>query len=135
MFLFNFIEGIMSDMEAYQDENLLVICANMNKMLTQLCQIQQSFPTNTESERYNVDAAARYLGIKKGTLYNWTSKQEIGFSKVGGAIFFTKKQLDDYIAAHTVRSRREIAIELHTKIVCGNGYMAKPTSYKSKRSN
>jgi excisionase family DNA binding protein len=125
----------MSDMEANQDENLLLICANMNKMLTQLCQNQQSFTIGTENERFNVDAASRYLGIKKGTLYNWTSKQEIGYSKVGGTIFFTKKQLDDYISAHTVRSRREIAIELKTKIACGNGNMAKPTSYKSKRSN
>lgn len=116
-------------------DKLVTLDARVYNMEIMFDQIQQSFPTITENERFNVDAAARYLGIKKGTLYNWTSKQEIGFSKVGGAIFFTKKQLNDYIAAHTVRSRREIAIELNTKIACGNGYMAKPPSYKSKRSN
>lgn len=125
----------MSNIGFELNQELVTMKSDISSLKEDFNRLLQTSITKVESERIYMDDAAAYLGLAKGTLYNHTHRRNIGYSRLGGKICFTKKQLDDFIAERTVLSRREIAIEMHTKIACGNGYMAKPTSYKSKRSN
>lgn len=49
-----------------------------------------------------VDEAAVYLGIAPGTLRNWLSARTIPYVKVGRLTRLSTRDLDAFIAAHTV---------------------------------
>ncbi len=100
------------------DDEFGTIWSEIDKLKSDFNLLRQSSEANVVDGRYYMDAAAQYLGVSKGTLYNYTSRQMIGFSRLGKTIVFTKKQLDDFIAAHTYRSWREIAIDFNTKQAC-----------------
>ncbi len=44
-------------------------------------------------EPLNVDQAARFLGLKKGTVYNMVSRKVIPHYKVGSRVLFTQAKL------------------------------------------
>jgi excisionase family DNA binding protein len=49
-----------------------------------------------------VEDAAEYLGIAAGTLRNWLSARRIAYVKVGRLTRLSTRDLDAFIAAHTV---------------------------------
>lgn len=49
-----------------------------------------------------VEDAAKYLGIAPGTLRNWLSARRIAYVKVGRLTRLSQRDLDAFIAAHTV---------------------------------
>lgn len=57
----------------------------------------------------NADEAARYLGIKKHTLYKKTCHREIPFFKpCGHAIYFKKADLDEWVTSSRVATDAEL---------------------------
>jgi excisionase family DNA binding protein len=56
-----------------------------------------------ESGPFDLDAAAKYLGISKSHLYQLTSKAQIGhFKPAGKKIYFDRSDLDDYLTRKRV---------------------------------
>ncbi len=56
-----------------------------------------------ESGPFDLDAAAKYLGISKSHLYQLTSKARIGhFKPAGKKIYFDKSDLDSYLTRSRV---------------------------------
>jgi len=52
---------------------------------------------------FDLDAAAKYLGISKSHLYQLTSKAQIGhFKPAGKKIYFDRSDLDDYLTRKRV---------------------------------
>jgi excisionase family DNA binding protein len=45
-------------------------------------------------EPLNIDQAARFLGLKKGTLYNMISHKAIPYHKVGRRVLFRRAELE-----------------------------------------
>lgn len=64
-----------------------------------------------EPATYSVPDAARYLGVSRATLYRITAERGTGKSSlmptvIRGRRVFTRKQLDAYLDACTVKPRR-----------------------------
>lgn len=53
----------------------------------------------------NLTDAAAYLGVQPATLYEWVSKRKIEYVKMGRLLKFDRRQLDRFIAQHTVKVR------------------------------
>lgn len=47
-------------------------------------------------EPLNIDQAARFLGLKKGTVYNMISRKAIPYHKVGRRVLFRQTELEDW---------------------------------------
>lgn len=67
--------------------------------------VQNVIEKNTEKEKpvsvpeiLNVEQVCRLLNMKKSTLYQKTHKSEIPFSKKGKALYFSRKDIFDWIA-------------------------------------
>jgi excisionase family DNA binding protein len=61
--------------------------------------------TVTRPGLLSVVEAAQYLGISKGTLYNWMSMRRIEYVKVGRRTVFRQAALDRFINENTVPTR------------------------------
>lgn len=64
-------------------------------------------------ERLSLVDAARYMGIKRSTMYKLTSSRKIPFYKFGKGIIFEKKELDDWMTSqsHHYRTMEDLATE------------------------
>ena len=58
-------------------------------------------------EPLSIRQAARLLGLRKGTLYNLTSRKEIPHYKVGNRIFFREIDLRTWFESKRVRTNQE----------------------------
>ena len=68
-----------------------------------------------EDTTFDMNRAADYLHLPKGSLYNFTSQNRIKYHKVGRQTFFHKNDLDNFIEQNTHKTRKEIQIEMRTK--------------------
>jgi excisionase family DNA binding protein len=62
---------------------------------------QSSIPANENDslpELLNVTQASEYLNLAKQTLYGFTSKGEIPYSKKGKKLYFKKSELNKWIS-------------------------------------
>ena len=50
----------------------------------------------------NINQAARFLGLRRGTVYNMVSRRAIPFHKVGRRVLFTKEELEAWFASTLV---------------------------------
>ncbi len=77
---------------------------------------QESVP-----ERINLIGAAKYLVVKKSTMYKLTMTRKIPFSKFGRKIIFYTKELDEWIKQNGIRvkTREEIEREASEYIMLG----------------
>lgn len=66
--------------------------------------------TSSEEEVLDFDATLKFLGIKQGTLYKWTSEGSIPHNKKG-KLFFIKKDLIDWIKSGKVKTNAELDVE------------------------
>ena len=60
---------------------------------------------------YTMESLAEYLGVELRTIYEMTCRGKIAYFKVGKQNRFTQSQVDDYIANHTKKSKRDIKRE------------------------
>ncbi len=58
-------------------------------------------------EPLSIRQAARLLGLRKGTLYNLTSRKEIPHYKVGNRIFFRETDLRTWFEGKRIRTNQE----------------------------
>lgn len=63
--------------------------------------------TSSDEEVLDFDATLKFLGIKQGTLYKWTSEGFIPHNKKG-KLFFIKKDLIDWIKSGKVKTNAEL---------------------------
>lgn len=57
-------------------------------------------------KRYmDVGEVAEYLGISKGTLYNWAQQRKLPFVKIGWLIRFDKNEIDQWIEKRRTAAR------------------------------
>ena len=59
---------------------------------------------NMENRLLSVEGSARYLGVRKSTIYSWAARHKIPSVKIGRRLLFDRKDLDDIIE----RSKRGI---------------------------
>ncbi|MCC8155345.1 MAG: helix-turn-helix domain-containing protein [Tannerellaceae bacterium] len=58
---------------------------------------------------FDIDEAALYTGIKKGTLYTMTMNQKIPYYKPNGKkIYFKREELDDWLTQNRISTKEEI---------------------------
>lgn len=55
-------------------------------------------------EPLNIDQAARFLGLKKGTVYNMIARRAIPYHKVGRRVLFTQGELASWFDSTLVPS-------------------------------
>jgi excisionase family DNA binding protein len=73
-------------------------------------------PRIAGSTAANVPEAAKYLNISEAYLYRLTSESAIPHYKPSGKkIYFSKRDLDNWLHRNRVKSREEIAEELQNK--------------------
>jgi excisionase family DNA binding protein len=53
-------------------------------------------------EPLNVGQAARFLGLKKGTVYNMIARRALPFHKVGRRVLFTQAELEAWFQSTLV---------------------------------
>ena len=59
-----------------------------------------------EEKKYTLDEAAKYIGVTYLTLRNYVADSKIGHTKNAvGKVWFTKKNLDDFVNAEVVEGR------------------------------
>jgi len=51
---------------------------------------------------------AAYLRMKPTTIYHWVSDRRLPFVKLGSAVRIRRRDLDDFVRRHTVRSEKNI---------------------------
>ena len=50
-----------------------------------------------ENRLLNVEGSARYLGVRKSTIYTWAARRKIPSVKIGRRLLFDRKDLDKLI--------------------------------------
>jgi len=53
------------------------------------------------SESKNVSQLAQSLGLSKHSIYSFVRNNKIGYTKRGKRLFFTKKNIEDFIVSTT----------------------------------
>jgi excisionase family DNA binding protein len=59
---------------------------------------------NMENRLLNVEGSARYLGVRKSTIYSWAARKKIPSVKIGRRLLFDRKDLDGLIE----KNKREV---------------------------
>ena len=60
---------------------------------------------NLEKHLLTVEETAMYLGLSKGTLYNWAHQRRLPFVKMGWLIRFDKNEIDQWIEKRRTAAR------------------------------
>jgi excisionase family DNA binding protein len=60
------------------------------------------------SRALDIREAAKYVGLTKQTIYRKTSANEIPHSKRAGRVFFDRKELDGWLLAKRVPTKKDI---------------------------
>ncbi len=50
-----------------------------------------------ENRLLSVEGSAKYLGVRKSTIYSWAALRKIPSVKIGRRLLFDRKDLDDII--------------------------------------
>ena len=58
-------------------------------------------------EPFNVNQAARFLGLRKGTIYNLVCRRAIPHYKVGNRILFRESHLEAWFESKRVKTKQE----------------------------
>ncbi len=61
-----------------------------------------------ENRLLNVEGSARYLGVRKSTIYSWAARKKIPSVKIGRRLLFDRKDLDGLIE----KNKREVESSL-----------------------
>ena len=60
----------------------------------------------------NINQAARFLGLRRGTVYNMVSRRAIPFHKVGRRVLFKKEELEAWFASTLVPCDSRPAVQM-----------------------
>lgn len=82
---------------------------NIERLL--LSQSDKSNQKETEEKLLTVQAAAEFLSLSVPTIYSKASRKELPFMKRGKLLYFSQKELTDYVKKGKVKSNDEIEAE------------------------
>lgn len=82
---------------------------NIEKLL--LSQTNKDNPKETEDKLLNVEEAAKFLHLAVPTIRSKASRKELPFMKRGKLLYFSQKELTDYLKKGKVKSNDEIEAE------------------------
>lgn len=91
-----------------------LILEKLNKievLLNQEGKLEPKEKTVFAKDILKTNEAAKYLSMSKSSLYKRTCNFTIPHFKVGGAIFFKRSELDEWIFTHRVKTRENIERE------------------------
>jgi excisionase family DNA binding protein len=57
----------------------------------------RSHESEKNGQYQTIERAAKYLKIKKGTLYQYTSRGQVEHFKIGGRLLFKEEMLEQFI--------------------------------------
>lgn len=57
------------------------------------------------NELLDVDDLARYLKLRKQTIYNWLNQKKISGMKIGGVWRFDKREIDKWLKSKSQKTR------------------------------
>lgn len=98
----------------------------IRKIIREECQramdAKQSIAPETD-DFLSIEKVSEFLQIPIATLYDYTHKKKIPFSKVGRKLLFSKKELLEWMKSNRKRTKQEMEIEaeifVHKKIMGG----------------
>jgi len=76
-----------------------------------LMQRNKSMPTESE-DLFNIKQAAEFIGLKLPTIYSLVSRSEIPSMKKGNRLYFSKRELTDWIRTGKKKTIEETVIEV-----------------------
>lgn len=82
---------------------------NIEKLL--LSQTNKDSPKETEEKLLTVEAAAAFLSLSTPTIYSKVSRNELPFMKRGKRLYFSQKELLEYLQRGRVKSNDELQAE------------------------
>lgn len=82
---------------------------NIEKLL--LSQTNKDNPKETEDKLLNVEEAAKFLHLAVPTIRSKASRKELPFMKRGKLLYFSQKELTDYLKKGKVKSNDEVEAE------------------------
>ena len=79
-------------------------------------QLRKGSPQEEEDKIFTFDEGCNFLGIKKPTGYAKVSKRELPFLKKGKFIYFSKKQLTEYLFSGQCKTVEQLETEANNFI-------------------
>ena len=80
------------------DASLAKRFGSLERKIDQLLKVQSSIvPAEEVFDLLTAEKTAELLGLKKSTLYGMTCRKEIPFTKRGKRLFFSRKEVAEFI--------------------------------------
>lgn len=73
-------------------------------------------PENMTKDMLTINEACAFTGYKKSTIYGLVSRREIPHSKKGKNLYFSRRELDEYMREGKRKTRTEIAIDADRRL-------------------
>jgi excisionase family DNA binding protein len=71
--------------------------------------------THNQSDFLDINEAAKYLHLPKGSMYNLCSSKKITYTKLGKKNLFKLADLQSYASKYLIRSKSNIALNYYNK--------------------
>jgi len=68
----------------------------------------KTFREQPEKEILTVEEVCQFLGLKKGSVYNLTHRQEIPFYKKGQRIYFDRNEINEWVRSDRRKTIKEL---------------------------
>ena len=87
------------------------ICSKVNNIERILLSRLEESKAETEDKLLNVDEASELLRLEKSTVYSKVSRNELPVMKQGKRLYFSQRELTDYIKSGKKKTIKEINSE------------------------
>ena len=133
---------------AFADESISMLCTAIQDLKEQFCVLNaklaqilgENTPTSeeisvveedkvleTQPQMLTIEEAAKYLNVKKSTVYRMTSQHRIKFYKpTGKRVYFDKADLDEWMKSKAIKSDEEIKADATNYVKFGKMIREKP---------
>ncbi len=88
-------------------ESIEIALRNITLTLNSLIERFESYTSN-KSAVMNITQVSEYLGKTVGSIRGLVARAEIPYSKVGGALSFTKSEIDNWISSKRKLTKSEL---------------------------
>jgi len=94
-------------MEAINNDELFEKVKELTKEIVELRKVIEA----KENEFLTVDEAAKFLRLCKHSVYNKVGKRELPYIKRGKLLYFSRKDLEEYLLSGHVKTMEDIKNE------------------------
>lgn len=92
-------------------ESIEARLSNIESLLLDIKHPQEKGDTSQSEELLTVEQAAKYLDLSKTYVYRLISRGELPVMKRGARVYFSKKELFDYVKAGRKKTNAELSAE------------------------